>query len=289
MQKSWRLEEKTLVGRPPLLLALINLCSTGTCGGRAHSIWLLSDSEGSSAFAYYPRCPCQYLIIICVKASILLRRGGWGHQISECVCGERGGNQKKAKALLLPHFLWPENFIFISKESSKNDLLYNPNLFIHVSSNVSKVRGGNMDCWMGFFEVGERMGSSRMRKVEGGGLTSTEQRKNNGADADIQMSIQLIKMQSVYSEAPPQTPFDVTPLYGHNLWAILQRLRSGGGPCDNDARVSSSSPSQLRTSQWWVFIKKPCGGRKRKGGGGGGWLQITDNGTALMKRMVKCH
>lgn len=89
-----------------------------------------------------------------------------------------------------------------------------------------------------------------MRKVEGGGLTSTEQRKNNGADADIQMSIQLIKMQSVYSEAPPQTPFDVTPLYGHNLWAILQRLRSGGGPCDNDARVSSSSPSQLRTSQW---------------------------------------
>lgn len=23
--------------------------------------------------------------------------------------------------------------------------------------------------------------------------------------------------------------------------------------------------------------------------GGGGWLQITDNGTALMKRMVKCH
>lgn len=30
------------------------------------------------------------------------------------------------------------------------------------------------------------------------------QHKNNGANADIQMSIQLIKLQSVYSEGPPE-------------------------------------------------------------------------------------
>lgn len=47
------------------------------------------------------------------------------------------------------------------------------------------------------------MGSNRMRKVEGGALPSTEQTKNNGASADIQMSIQLIKLQSVYSDPPP--------------------------------------------------------------------------------------
>lgn len=51
-----------------------------------------------------------------------------------CVCGE---NQKKAKALLLSInglISSDHNFIFISKESSKNDLLYNLNLFIHVPS-----------------------------------------------------------------------------------------------------------------------------------------------------------
>lgn len=63
-----------------------------------------------------------------------------------CVRARVGNeNQQKAKALCLsewgPHFLRPLDFIFISKESFKNDLLCDLDLFIHVPSTQAKYEG----------------------------------------------------------------------------------------------------------------------------------------------------
>lgn len=54
-----------------------------------------------------------------------------------CVCVRNEKQQKSQRSVSLwrgSHFLQPQDFIFISKESFKNDLLYNLNLFIHVPS-----------------------------------------------------------------------------------------------------------------------------------------------------------
>lgn len=99
-----------------------------------------------------------------------------------CVCVivcVRNENQQKAKALCLcekgPHFLRPQDFIFISKESFKNDLLYNLDLFIHVPSTWVKYEG---QYWL---PKGKENGYPQNEKGGGGGWCSTCERENNGA------------------------------------------------------------------------------------------------------------
>lgn len=156
--------------------------------------------------------------------------------VTVCACNE---NQQKAKAQCLSEgapISCDHRILFSFQKNHLKMTFYTTWICLFMCPHTGIVWGAILIAeWLG--EEGKRMGTHRMRKVEGDWCSTCGAQKNNGAISvshcrylnEHPITQAAVSLQRG-TRVPNETSFDVTPLYVHNLWAISQWLHSDWGP-----------------------------------------------------------